>query len=297
MTKKSIAADGLLLLTAIIWGSAFVVVKNALDSFAPALLVGIRFLLAFFLALFAFRRHLHRITARDVFHGAVTGSLLGLAYIVQTIGLTYTTAGKNAFLTATYVLLVPFGERIVFGERLKIRHYFCAGLMLTGIGLLSLSKESGGINFGDFLSFICGIFFAAHMMVIPRFQKQTNMYLLIILQFLFCSALAFLWHAFFEPHTAFVLTGKGVWELVYLVVFSTTLGMSLQNIGESMTRASHAAMILSLESVFGVVFSAIFLREKITPWMLAGFTLILAAIMISVRKKGAEDRPESPALM
>ena len=73
--------------------------------------------------------------------------------------------------------------------------------------------------------------------------------------------------------------------------------MSLQNIGESMTRASHAAMILSLESVFGVVFSAIFLREIITPWMLAGFTLILAAIMISVRKKGAEDRPESPALM
>ena len=104
-------------------------------------------------------------------------------------------------------------------------------------------------------------------------------------------------HAFFEPHTASVLTGKGVWELVYLVVFSTTLGMSLQNIGESMTRASHAAMILSLESVFGVVFSAIFLREKITSWMLAGFTLILAAIMISVRKTGAEDRPESPELM
>ena len=293
MKNSSIAADGLLLLTAIIWGSAFVTVKNALNSFEPALLVGIRYLFAFFLSLIMFRKHLQKLTVRDVFHGMVTGTLLGLAYIVQTIGLNYTTAGKNAFLTATYVLLVPFGERIVFGERLKIRHYVSAGVMLAGIGLLSLGKDNGGINIGDVLSFACGVFFAAHMMVIPRFQRQTDMYALIVLQFLFCSLLSFLWHALFEPHLPFVLTGKGVGELAYLVIFSTMIGMSLQNIGESMTKASHAAIILSLESVFGVLFSCVFLHERITTWMVAGFAFILTAIMISASKAGGEVIPES----
>ena len=293
MKKTSMAADGLLLLTAMIWGSAFVTVKSALDSFEPALLVGIRYLFAFFLALIMFQKHLRDITARDAFRGMVTGILLGLAYIVQTIGLKYTTAGKNAFLTATYVLLVPFGERIVFGEHLQIRHYVSAALTLAGIGLLSLSKDSGGLNIGDVLSFVCGVFFAAHMMVIPRFQRQTDMYVLIVLQFLFCSLLAFLWHAFFEPHTSFVLTGKGAMELAYLVIFSTALGMSLLNIGESMTKASHAAMILSLESVFGVLFSGIFLHERITMWMLAGFALILLAIVISAGKDEAKDTLKS----
>lgn len=275
-------ANGLLLLTAMIWGLAFVAVKNALDVFPPALLVGIRYLFATGLSAFLFRDHLKELSRRDILAGAVTGAFLGMAYIVQTIGLKYTTGGKNAFLTATYVVLVPFGCHFLFGERLNARHYLAAVLLFIGLGFLSLGGERSGFNRGDLLSLLCGVFFAAHMIVIPRYQKNTDVYALIVLQFLFCALIAFVWHLFFEKHEALSFSFAAFWQLFYLVVFSTTLGMSLQNIGESMTKASYAALILSLESVFGVLFSSLLLGEKLTVQMGIGFAVIFLGIILSV---------------
>ena len=107
MTKREILADSLLLLTALIWGCAFAVVKNALDSFPPGAIIAMRYLIAAAITGILFRRHLKELTRGDVARGALVGLLLFGAYIVQTTGLQYTTAGKNAFLTTVYVLLVP----------------------------------------------------------------------------------------------------------------------------------------------------------------------------------------------
>ena len=136
MTKKELLADGLLLLTALIWGSAFAVVKNTLDSFPPAAIIAMRYAIATAITAVVFRRHLRGLTRGDVARGALVGLLLAAAYIVQTIGLQYTTAGKNAFLTTVYVLLVPLGCRALFGQRLHRDNYIAAALMLAGIGLL-----------------------------------------------------------------------------------------------------------------------------------------------------------------
>ena len=136
MTKKELLADGLLLLTALIWGSAFAVVKNTLDSFPPAAIIAMRYAIATAITGVVFRRHLRGLTRGDISRGALVGLLLAAAYIVQTIGLQYTTAGKNAFLTTVYVLLVPFGCRVLFGQRLHRDNYIAAVLMLVGIGLL-----------------------------------------------------------------------------------------------------------------------------------------------------------------
>ena len=105
MTKREILADSLLLLTALIWGCAFAVVKNALDSFPPGAIIAMRYLIAAAITGILFRRHLKELTRGDVARGALVGLLLFGAYIVQTTGLQYTTAGKNAFLTTVYVLL------------------------------------------------------------------------------------------------------------------------------------------------------------------------------------------------
>jgi drug/metabolite transporter (DMT)-like permease len=119
LTKRELMADGILLLTAVIWGSAFAIVKNSLDAFAPAMLITLRYVIATPLSALAFRKHLRGLTRGDVLRGALVGVILGVAYILQTVGLVTTTAGKNAFLTGVYVLLVPFIGLVFFRQKLR----------------------------------------------------------------------------------------------------------------------------------------------------------------------------------
>ena len=281
MTKREILADSLLLLTALIWGCAFAVVKNALDSFPPGAIIAMRYLIAAAITGILFRRHLKELTRGDVARGALVGLLLFGAYIVQTTGLQYTTAGKNAFLTTVYVLLVPFGCALLFHQKLQKSNLIAAVMMLVGIGLLSLDGQGGGLNPGDILTLICGFLFAGHIIAVEQCQKKTNTYALIVLQFAFCALYAGLYNRIFERGMPLAFTPGSIGGLLYIAVFSTTIGMSLQNIGQSLAPASHAVILLSLESVFGVLFSCLLLGEKVTPQMGVGFAVIFAALLFS----------------
>ena len=288
--KKELLADGLLLMTALIWGSAFAVVKNTLDSFPPAAIIAMRYTIATALTGIAFRKHLRALTREDILRGALVGLLLSAAYIVQTIGLSYTTASKNAFLTAVYVMLVPFFSMALFRQRLRRANFIAAAMMLLGIGLLSLDGESGGLNVGDFLTLICGALFAGHIIAVERCQRRTDAYALIVLQFGFCALYALVYALLFERGATMTFNAGSVGGLLYLAVFSTTIAMSLQNIGQSMAPASHASILLSLESVFGVIFSCLLLGERVTPRMLLGFAVIFAALMVSeLTPRGKEN--------
>lgn len=275
MTKKEVLADGLLLLTALIWGSAFAVVKNTLDSFAPGAIIAMRYVIGAAVTAALFRKHLKGIQKADVIRGALVGLLLCCAYLIQTIGLQYTTAGKNAFLTTIYVLLVPFGCRLLFGQKLQ------RSTLLLGIGLLSLDGEGGGLNIGDILTLVCGAFYAAHIIAVERCQRKTDTYALIVLQFAFCALFAGIYSVIFERGMPMEFTLGSVGGLLYIAIFSTTIAMSLQNIGQSMAPASHAVILLSLESVFGVLFSCLLLGEKVTLQMGVGFAIIFAALLVS----------------
>jgi len=197
------------------------------------------------------------------------------------VGLAYTTAGKNAFLTAVYVLLVPFIGLICFKQKLRRANFIAAGLMVLGIGALSLDGEGGGLNVGDLLTLLCSVLFAAHIVAVERCQKKTNAYALIVLQFAFCAVTSLAYSLVFERGAPMQFTRSSVVGLLYLSVLSTTVGMSLQNIGQSMAPSSHASILLSLESVFGVIFSCIILGETLTGKMLAGFVMIFAAVLVS----------------
>lgn len=281
MTKRALLADAILLATALIWGSAFAVVKNTLDAFPPAVIITLRYAIATALTALFFRKHLRALSRADVLRGALVGLFLSAAYIVQTIGLQYTTAGKNAFLTAIYVLLVPFGTFLFFHERLRPANLLAAGMMVAGIGLLSLDSEGGGLNIGDLLTMVCGALFAAHIIAVERCQKKTDPYALIVLQFAFCTVFSLAYALLFERDLPLSFTAGSVGGLLYLAIFSTTLAMSMQNIGQSMAPASHASILLSLESVFGVLFSCLLLGEVVTPKMAAGFVIIFIAVLAS----------------
>jgi len=281
MTKREILADAILVLTAFIWGTGFVVMKNTVDSVPPGAIIAIRYTIAAVLTAVMFRRHLKGLTHADVKRGALVGLLLSGAYIVQTIGLSMTTAGKNAFLTTVYVLLVPFGCYVVFRDKLGKRNFIAAAMMLAGIGCLSLDGESGGLNLGDLLTLVCGVLFAAHIMAVERCQKKTDTYALIVLQFAFSAVFALVYSMLFERGLPMTIEMSTVGGLLYLAVFSTTVAMSLQNIGQSMAPSSHAAILLSLESVFGALASWLLLGEKLTGMMIAGFAIIFAALVVN----------------
>ena len=281
MTKRELAADGILVLTAMIWGTGFVVMKNTLDSLPPGAIIAIRYTVASVLTALLFARHLKGLGKDDVIRGAFVGLMLATAYIVQTIGLQYTTAGKNAFLTTVYVLLVPFGCYFLLRQKLHMRNFIAAGLMLAGIGFLSLDGESGGLNIGDLLTLVCGMFYAAHIMAVEQCQKKTNTYALIVLQFSFAAVFAAVYHLVFERGMPIHVNAGMIGGMFYLSVISTTIAMSLQNIGQSMAPSSHAAILLSLESVFGALASCLFLGEVVTPKMLAGFAVIFCALVVN----------------
>ena len=289
MTKRELLADGILVLTALIWGSGFVVMKNTLDSLPPAAIIALRYTIASAIVCILFRKRLAGLTRGDLARGALVGLLLGSAYIVQTIGLSHTTAGKNAFLTTVYVLLVPFGCYALFRQKLAKSNFIAAGMMMLGIGLLSLDGQSGGLNIGDILTLVSGSLFAAHIIAVDRFQKKTDMYALIVLQFAAAAVVGGVYHLLFERGLPIVFSSGSVGGLLYLSVFSTTIAMSLQNIGQSMAPASHASIILSLESVFGAAFSCLLLGERLTPKMALGFMVIFAALVVSELAKGKKD--------
>ena len=284
MTKRELMADAILVLTAMIWGTGFVVMKNTLDAVPPGAIIAIRYTIASVLTAVMFRKHLMGLTREDVRRGAVVGGLLAGAYIVQTIGLSMTTAGKNAFLTTVYVLLVPFGCYLVFRQKLSRKNFIAAAMMLAGIGCLSLDGESGGLNLGDLMTLCCGVLFAAHIMAVERCQEKTNTYALIVLQFAFAAAFAFVYAMIFERGMELNVNMGTVGGLLYLSVFSTTIAMSLQNIGQSMAPASHAAILLSLESVFGALASWLLLGETLTTTMLLGFAIIFMALVVNSMK-------------
>lgn len=289
MTKRELLADGILILTALIWGSGFVVMKNTLDSIPPAAIIAMRYAIAAVLAAVLFHKHLKGLTRGDVMRGAFVGLMLGSAYVVQTIGLSYTTAGKNAFLTTVYVLLVPFGCHALFKQKLDKTNFIAAGMMMLGIGFLSLDGESGGLNIGDILTLCCGVLYAAHIISVDRCQKKTDMYALIVLQFAFAAVTALTYYLLFERDMPLTITRGAVGGLLYLSVVSSMGAMSLQNIGQSMAPASHASILLSLESVFGAAFSCLLLGERLTPKMAAGFVVIFAALLVSELAKKEKE--------
>lgn len=278
-TKQSLWGRLALLSAALIWGSSFFVMKNAVAGIPVFLLLAIRFTVGFGLLAVIFWKKLLRLTGRGILHGAICGALLFSAYTAQTFGLTHTTAGKNAFLTAVYCVLVPFVGWIFFRRRPTKSNWLAAVMCLGGIGLVSLEGDLS-MNVGDALTLLGGVFYALHMIAVSRFGEETDAVALTQVQFgaaaVLCWGMTLLTEQFpaVWPHNAWM-------ELTYLAVFATTAALLLQNVGQAVTPAAPAAILLSLESVFGVLFSVMFGGENVTVKLLCGFALIFAAVIVS----------------
>lgn len=291
MNKKlvSVLASAGLLFTATIWGFSFVIVKDSLDYIGAMYMIAFRYTIAAVIMSLIFIKKFRVINKEYILQGCLTGAFLFLAYATQTIGCKFTTAGKNAFLTTIYVILVPFIGWILYRRRPGIFVFVAAVMSLTGIGLLALgSDDTGLVTKGDVLTLICGVFFALHIVYTERFNRRGGDPLLItLLQFVFVAVFGWISAPIFDggfPVTQ-ALSSRVMISMFYLGIFSTMIGFSLQNIGLKYVQSSIASLFLSFESVFGMLFSTLLLHERLTTRMLCGCILIFAAVVLSETTK------------
>ncbi len=290
-TLKRILPKFALFSAALIWGSSFFIVKNTVDIFPTNFLLAIRFTIGCLLLCVLFPKKLTQLNRTCLWQGIVLGLLIFTAYCIQTIGLTDTTPGKNAFLTAAYCILVPFLYWITDKRRPDLYNFSAAFLCLAGIGLVSFDG-SFSMRFGDAMTLISALFFAAHIVAGARFGGKSDPILLTILQF--GTAAVCSWVLGFTTETfPKEIPLNAALGLLYLAVFATTIALLLQNIGLKYADPTSGAILLSLESVFGVLFSMLFYQERLTLRLGAGFLLIFIAVILSetklsfLRKKGS----------
>ncbi|MFA9462835.1 MAG: DMT family transporter [Velocimicrobium sp.] len=281
-TKEAFFAKLALLGAALIWGSSFVLMKTTVDAMDPCYLLASRFSIGCILLGIIFYKKLRLLTKQYLWQGAVLGFFLFSGYCVQTYGLAETTPGKNAFLTTTYCVIVPFLYWIVDKNKPDIYNIAAAILCVGGIGFVSLS---GGflIERGDFLSICCGFLYAAHLVFISKYNHSKDAILLTILQFGFAAIYALIAALLFEsPPTTFTI--DTIKAILYLAIFATAIALCLQNIGQKYTHPAAASIILSLESVFGILFSILLYGEKLTGRLVVGFALIFISVILSETK-------------
>lgn len=267
---------------AFIWGSSFFIMKNSVDVFPPFFLLAFRFTIASLLLSAIFIKKLKLLNKDYVWRGAVIGFFLFAGYATQTIGITETTPGKNAFLTAIYCVVVPFLFWVVDKSRPDIYNFLAAFVCIAGIGLVSL-KGDFSIGFGDAFTLVGGFIYAGHLVAVAKLARGKDPIIITILQFAFSAAFAWILGFSFESFPTHFGTANVI-GLVYLAVFATAISLLFQNIGQKWTHPSAAAIILSLESVFGVMFSIIFYGEELTLRLAIGFILIFIAVLISETK-------------
>lgn len=280
--KNSILADMSLLMVALIWGGGFIAVKGALDSVSPFYIMSIRFSISVLIMLLVFRKKIKYITKNYLFIGTIVGLLLFLGFAAQTVGMKYTTAGKNAFLTGTNVVIVPFLYWIISKKRPDSFSLISAFLCFIGISMLTLD---GGIHIGlgDGLTLLCAVFYAAHIVSVGFFARKVDVILLVIIQLGVCAILSIIAALIFEPKPHSLNSGT-IFALVYLGVFSTMLAFIVQNVAQKYTTSTHTAIILCLESVFGSILSVIMLHEIFTSKMILGCLTIFLAIITTETK-------------
>ena len=293
-------AKPMLFAAALIWGTSFFIMKNALDVMPVFFLLAVRFTAgAFLLALIAWKRW-KVFTPDYLWRGAIIGAFLFLAYSVQTFGLARTTPSKNAFLTAVYCVIVPFLTWAVVKKKPDRWNILAAVLCVSGVGLVSLTEELT-ITPGDLLTLVCALFYASHIVSVEKFAAGKDIYIITVFQFAFAALyawiLGFVTQTF--PSQAFTRP-EVVLPLVYLCVMATAVALLFQNVGQIYSDPSSAAVILSLESVFGVISSVIFYGDPVTVRLVIGFVLIFIAVVCSETKfsflrRRATSSSESPS--
>ena len=289
MPLRTIKSDGLLLLTAIIWGFAFVAQRVGMDYVGPYTFNGLRFALGC-LVLVPFIAYQHRDgePREDVPHGRLpktliaagilAGTALFTAASLQQVGLLYTTAGKAGFITGLYVVIVPI-LGLVLRQKTHAGTWIGALLAASGLYFLSITEQLT-IGYGDLLQVAGAFVWAAHVLIIGWFSPRVDTLKLAFIQFAACSVLSMATALVFEEIHLSGILQAGV-PILYGGALSVGIAYTLQVVAQRSAHPAHAAILLSLEAVFAALGGWIILNESLTLRGLSGCGLMLAGMLLS----------------
>lgn len=297
--SRSLKAHILLVLITMIWGSNFVVIKNALVDISPLFFNAIRMSLAAVVLALVFHRELGRFTASSLRSGLLVGVFLFVGNELQTMGLKYTTASKSAFLTGISVALVPV-LLALFWKR-SLTRWTAAGVVLAfaGLFLLTVPAGAGGglnlrsMNQGDLFTLGAAVVFAFHIIFIEHATRTQGWQQITVIQ-VTVAALLMIATAPAVEKIYVVWSPAVIWGIGITGFLSLALAFAIQAWAQQFTPATHTALIFTLEPVFAWLTSFIFLGERLGTRAGFGAACILAGLLISEEKASAESMAVSP---
>lgn len=279
--KKVIAAEFGILVVAMCWGMGFVAAKFVLEDMGSFDLMAYRYGLAVILMFFFAIPHLKEINWKTVKAASLIGFMMFAGNMLQTIGLQYTTPGKQTFIICMYTVFVPLISWVIFRDKIKKNIAIAAVIAFIGIGLLTLTDELT-IGFGDGLTFIFAILFSFEVILIGRFMKEMNPIAFAFVQIFVCAicsiGAALIWG---EGASLSNLGTGGMLGMFQLVALNTVLAFILQNVCQGMAPPTHVAILMSTETVFGTFFAVVFANEVFEGRMILGCILMFVAIIVS----------------
>lgn len=290
MTNKKMNLIGQLLLVfaTLSWGTSFFILKETISTVNELFVLAVRFLLSGILLFLLFLPKITKCNKKNVFHGMLLGVILVFAYVIQTRGLYYTTPSRNAFLTSAYCVMVPFIAWLMTKKAPKIYNVISAFMLIVGIGFVALSgKTETGSNvlLGDALTLIASVFYGLQIIFISKFQESGEdsgvmLTFEVLTVGVVCSVLSLLFELPFNPQ-GYALNIEQALKIGYLAIVCTLFAQLAQIFGQKYTTTNQASLILSLEAVFGTLFSVILGDEKMTVGLVIGFVIIFIAMMIT----------------
>jgi drug/metabolite transporter (DMT)-like permease len=237
-------------------------------------------------------------TKTEIIGGTSCGIILSLASVLQQAGMNSgTDAGKSAFITALYVVLVPvFG--LVLKKRAPINAWFSVGIAVVGFYLLCIT-DGFSLEFSDALVLLCAVVFAVHILVIDRFSPKCDGVRMSCIQFAVVTVVTLIFSLILESPMKIDTIGSAIWPIVMLGIGSSGIAYTLQIIAQSRISPALAAIIMSLESVFGLLSGVIFLGETMNTRQYIGCAIVFVAVLLSqldftsLGKKKSAENPET----
>jgi drug/metabolite transporter (DMT)-like permease len=288
---KRTRAELALVLNTLIWGSTFVVVKDALEHVTPLLFLALRFSVATVALMVIFRGcwsnpRKARLAVRG---GVVCGVFLFAGYAFQTLGLRLTTAPNSAFITGLATVMVPLLGALVYRIRPRPAELAGVALATAGLGLMALRGESLSMGTGDLLTVVCAVAFAGHILSLGHYSREVSFEVLSVTQVGISALLAL--SMFWWAETPSIVWRPAVWGAVVVTgLLATALAFSIQAWAQQFTTATRTALIFTLEPLFAWMTSYVLTGETLSPRGVAGALLIVGGILL-VEMKPLNRKP------
>lgn len=283
MKLSKTQANLVLTLTAIIWGSGYIFTKMATNAAMPAGLINaFRGLIFALLVYIFFRKTVRKMNRREFVVGLTAGVINLIAYQLQTISMQYTTPADNAFLTATYIVMIPFIVWLVFREAPAPKSYIAIIICMFGVMVLTGVVSHGfHFQFGDMLVLLSALFYAIQIVYFSSTAATISPWITAFMLGMVQGFGGLLISVLTETHAYAAIDWRaGLLPVIILGVLSSFGAQSLQLIGQKFTDPTPAGLIMMTESVFGSIFSVMFGFEKFTANLLIGGLIILVAIVL-----------------